>query len=182
MKFFLMVVVVILAGLGVWWYAPTDKPFENFIGEDPLPVVSLVEPKPREVPPGAHEYTNKSYGFSTLYPDIFSVRTINEGSGAVTIAFENKEKALGLQVFIVPYGEAQVSEERFLKDVPSGIRNDPKDFYIDGVLATGFYSSNAFLGETMEVWFIHKGLLYEVTAHRSMETLLSEILNTWQFI
>jgi|SRR3989344_599372 len=182
MKSFLIIFAAILAGLGALLYAPDDKSVENFIGEAALPAGSLVERKSREIPLGAREYKNEHYGFSVLYPDILSMKEIDEGGGAATIIFQNVEKGLGFQIFIVPYVEKQVSEERFLKDVPSGVRKESKDFQIDGALATGFYSNNAFLGETREVWFIHGSFLYEVTAHRSMETLFAEIIATWKFL
>lgn len=145
------------------------------------PVADISEPT-RTVPPGMKEYNNAQYQFSFFYPETLRVEEFDEGGGAATITFQNSTEGKGFQVFIAPYGEPQVSEERFKKDLPSGVRLGLSDMSIDGVTAAAFYSKNAILGETREVWFIHNGFLYEVTTLKSFEVWLSDILDTWQFL
>ena len=136
----------------------------------------------RQPPDGWYEYRNGRYIFSLFYPEGIAVEEFDEGKGAKTFVFENKEDGLGFQIFVVPYGEEKISDSRFLLDVPSGIRENPSSFYIDGVVATSFYSKNIALGDTWEVWFVYKGFLYEVTTIREQEFWLSEIMKTWLFI
>ena len=143
--------------------------------------VSVTESK-RQPPDGWREYRNERYIFSVLYPEKMLTEEFNEGTGARTFIFENREEDLGFQIFVTPYGEEKISDERFLLDVPLGIRENPSSFYIDGALATSFYSKSMELGDTWEVWFIHKGFLYELTTLKPMESLLDEILETWLFI
>ena len=43
------------------------------------------------------------------------------------------------------------------------------------------YGSNSVMGDTREIWFIHAGLLYEVTTYKQLDSWLVPILQTWQF-
>lgn len=136
----------------------------------------------REVPDGWREYQNAAYHFSLLYPQELAVSERAEGDGAVTITFQNIEKGLGFQIFIIPYAEQQVSEERFKKDVPSGVRQGLENIQIAGATAAAFYSTDALLGETREIWFVRDGFLYEVTTLKALDSWLSDIISTWQFL
>ena len=62
------------------------------------------------------------------------------------------------------------------------MRQGARDVTIDGATATSFYSTNALLGETAEVWFIRGGYLFEVTSPKSEAAWLSQIMSTWQFL
>ena len=135
------------------------------------------------VPPArTREYRNAQYGFSLQYPNELTVSTVDEGGGASTITFQNVETAKGFQIFIVPYKEMQVSEERFKRDVPSGVRESLSDITVDGATAAAFYSTNASLGATREVWVVHNGFLYEATTLKSLDKWFEEIMQTWKFV
>ena len=126
-------------------------------------------------------YENAQYGFSFSYPQALSVKTYDEGDGAQTFAFQSTSPVEGFQLFIVPYTEAQVSQARFEKDEPSGVRNDPRAAVVGGASGAAFYGSDPMLGDTYEVWFIHGGYLYEVTTLKPLEDWLNTILTTWRF-
>ena len=66
----------------------------------------------------------------------------------------------------MPYTEPSISENRFLKDVPSGVREEIKNATVGGIPGVVFESRDIFLGDTFEVWFIYNGHLYEVTTLR----------------
>lgn len=136
----------------------------------------------RVVPEDMHEYRSTAYNFSLFYPKELTVDERDEGSGASTITFQSVEKAEGFQIFIVPYSEAQVSEERFKQDIPSGIRESLSNITVDGATAAAFYSTNAALGATREVWFVHNGFLYEVTTLKPLDVWLGAIIKSWKFI
>jgi hypothetical protein len=131
---------------------------------------------------GMREYQSTAYHFSLLYPNYLKVSTFDEGGGATTITFQNVEKSEGFQIFIVPYEGTQVSEQRFKEDVPSGVRESLKTIVVDGAAGEAFYSTDANLGDTREVWVVHGGFLYELTTHKSLETWLGGIIQTWKFI
>jgi hypothetical protein len=82
----------------------------------------------------------------------------------------------------VSYAATQVSTQRFKQDDPSGVMQSPKNITIDGAVATSFFSTNATLGDTAEIWFLHGGYLFEVTAPKSEADWFSQIMTTWQFL
>ena len=110
------------------------------------------------------------------------MQAFDEGSGASTIIFQDVTSAQGFQIFIVPYSTPQVSIERFKMDQPSGVMQEPHDLNIDGAFATMFVGKDQLLGPTREVWFIHGGYLFEVTAPHSLDEWLGTIMLTWRFI
>ncbi len=94
----------------------------------------------------------------------------------------NPKGERGFQILVFPYKEDYVTEERFRMDIPSGSMENPQNILIDGVPGTIFYSTDATLGETREVWFIHNGFLYEITAPKIFDPWLSEILLDFRFL
>jgi hypothetical protein len=137
---------------------------------------------PRAAPAGYVEYRDAQYGFSLFYPQELTVKKYDEGGGASTFVFQSIKPVEGFQMFIVPYSGTQVSAQRFQEDEPSGVREDPTYGLIDGASAASFYSSDATLGDTYEVWFIHNGYLYEVTTLKPLDTWLQGIMQTWEFL
>lgn len=136
----------------------------------------------RVAPAGMREYRSTAYHFSLFYPQELTVGERPEGGGAATITFQNVEKGEGFQIFITPYNESQVSEERFRQDVPSGVRESLTNVVVDGATGAAFYSTSIALGATREVWFVHDGFLYEVTTLKPLDTWLGKIIQTWEFI
>ena len=136
----------------------------------------------RTVPDGRREYRNTAYHFSLLYPETLEVKEYIEGGNALTVTFQDTKRGEGFQIFITPYAEQQISDERFKKDVPSGVRTALTDITVDGATGAAFYSESAVLGETREVWFIHNGRLFEVTSPRPLNAWLASIVQTWEFL
>ena len=132
-------------------------------------------------PAGWLEYKSWIFKFSLLYPDDLRVREYSEGRGT-TIAFQSEKTGRGFQIFVVPYPEDHITPERFKSDVPSGVIQDQQEILIDGARATMFYSQNAVMGDTREVWFIKNGFLYEATTYRDLDAWLSNIMQTWRFL
>jgi len=138
----------------------------------------------RSIPDGATLYENKHFGFSLLYPEELQVKEFDEKNGSWTIVFEDAVMQKGFQIFILPYYEEEITMERIQMDVQGGGIREPKEALIgdDGnVCALIFWSDGSILGETREVWFIHDGLLYEVTAPAELDVWLAEIMKTWRF-
>lgn len=136
----------------------------------------------RFVPEGWKEYRNELHGFSLLYEGELVIKQFDEGGGASTITFEDSTGQMGFQIFVVPYGEEKITQERFLKDSPLGVRESPSDTNVDGVVATSFYGRNVEIGDTWEIWFVRNGLLYEASAPKNLEEWASSIIKTWRFL
>jgi hypothetical protein len=137
---------------------------------------------PRQPPPGDNAYRNERFRFELFYAQDLKMKEFDEGGGAMTITFENKQTVQGFQIFAVPFGDAQITEERFRKDEPSGVRNDMRSITIDGAPGASFYSKSANLGDTAEVWFIHGGYLFEVTTPKVEAKWLSDVMTSWRWI
>lgn len=160
------------------WESPTEVRLPS--GEVGLPY-GAGSSAPREAPEGFTEYRSTRYNFSLFHPADLAVQEFDEGGGAQTIAFESEE-GVGFQIFIVPYTQSQITEERFRKDAPSGVMREPVEVLIDGARATLFFSEHALLGETREVWFIKNSFLFEVTTYKALDEWLAEIMATWKFL
>src|SRR5215831_877095 len=55
----------------------------------------------------------------------------------------------------------KITEERFMMDEPSGVRNDQTETSVDGAQLLAFHGFDAVMGQTYEVWFIKGDSLYE---------------------
>lgn len=163
---------------------PADAISAANLSEDDKTVNPEELATPADPPPGYVKYENKKYGFSYYHSSQAAVTEYDEGGGAMTIVQENLQKVRGLQIFIVPYAEKTISEERFKADIPSGVRNNAEKTFIGkrGVEAVTFNSYDQFLGETREVWFIYNGHLYEVTTFRGVGDWFTPIMQTWRFL
>jgi len=184
----LLVVLVLAAGVGAYFYffptTPSAPATTALFGDMAVtPVVSEASPQaPREHPDGWVEYRNSRYSFSLFHPPQQKVQEFDEGAGAMTITFEDTATVRGFQIFVVPYGENQVSEDRFRKDAPSGVRAELVNITVDGATGASFYSINALLGDTREVWFVKNGYLFELTTLKPLETMLDQVLQTLRFV
>ena len=170
--------IIALAASGYFFFIQTPAP--------PLPlgeeVPSSALTAARTAPQGMQEYNDGQYKFSLLYLESLQVSSVDEGGGASTITFQNPTAGQGFQVFVVPFFESQISDERFLRDIPTGVRDNAEDITVDGAQGVAFYSKDIMLGDTREVWFIKNNYLYEVTTLRPLEADLLEVLKTWTFL
>ncbi len=149
---------------------------------------NLVDPtalaRPAPPPPGYVRYQNNKYGFYFYHSPEAGISEFDEGAGATTIVLENFKKIRGLQIFITPYAEEEISEERFKMDIPSGIVTNLATTTI-GVIkvpAITFNSYDEHLGDTREIWFVRNGLLYEITTFKGVRDWLTPIIQSWRFI
>ena len=134
-------------------------------------------------PTGFKEFRSDAYHFSLFYPDELLVGEREEVDGAHTFVFENASSTRGFQIFVVPYFEEAVSAERLKKDLPSGVIKEQQEIVVGGdTKGMIFYSTNALLGETREVWFIKNKFLYEVNTYKKLDVWLSQIIGTLVFI
>jgi len=133
-------------------------------------------------PEGYVKYENKQYGFSFYHAQEAEVSEYDEGGGAMTVVLENKSTVRGMQIFIVPYNEPLISEERFKMDVPSGVRKNVEDTILDGVRAVTFNSYDERLGETREIWVIHNGYLFEITTMSGTGNWFIPVIQSWRFL
>lgn len=129
-----------------------------------------------------NEYRNAIRGFSLRYPDGLSVKEYDEGDGTYTIVFEETEGEKGFQIFVTPYLGDTITQSRIVKDIPHGKFTAPVEIVIGGGMRALAFSSTLSFGQMREVWFIHDGFLYEVTATQELDAWLADIIGTWRFL
>lgn len=177
----LIIIAVLLGALGAAAYWHTSLQPSIGPGSVASTTAEAATIKPRRTPPaGQSEYYDPGLDFSLFYPSDLKISI--DHNGATTISFEDVATVQGFQVYAVGYREGQVTQEQFKKDEPSGVRNDPKDITIGGAVASSFYGYDPRLGDTAEIWFIHNGMLYEVTTLKKDAAWLSQIMQTWEFL
>lgn len=171
--------ITILASIGFFFIheAPPAAP-ANVESANPAPTLL----PPRTPPEGQLEYRNEMYRISLFYPQDLQVEEAPGEGGTMTIIFEDDLGKEGFQIFVTPYNRDEITEERMALDIPSGVFLEPLDVMIDGTRATMFFSTNARLGDTREVWFIRNNFLYEVVTYRALDAWLSQIMATWRFL
>lgn len=135
----------------------------------------------REAPEGYKEYRSEKFGISFFYEEDFEALEF-EDKGAYTLVFQNPAEGRGFQMFVIPYGAKVIGDERFLNDVPSGVRENVTTERIDGREAVAFHSNDMTLGDTFEFWFIEHGYLFEITTLKELEPRLRQRLASWKFI
>lgn len=128
-------------------------------------------------------YTSPKYAFSLTYPRELIVNEFDEGNDSATIVFQEPSVQRGFQIFVTPYGDTQVTEERLRKDIRSGDIREPVEIVIgkESYPAFTFLTYNTILGESREVWFIRNGYLYQVTTYIEHDAELATILSTLSF-
>ena len=131
---------------------------------------------------GKRQYSKKAFHFSLLYPENLQVQEYKEQGGGFTVTFQDVAAQQEVQVFVTPYGDAQITDARFKLDVPSGVKIDPTNIVVDGAKGMEFFSNAPTMDDTREVWFIKNGYLYEVTTFKELDSWLAQIMQTWKFI
>lgn len=141
----------------------------------------LAAAQERIPPPGRRLYWNDTYQFSLFYPEGYRIDEVIESNRAITVTIEDWVRGSGVQVYVLPYTEEKITDAQFMLDVPSGIRINERTAKVGGVEAVYFESEDIALGETIEIWFINYGYLYELTAPKADHALIEQVAADWRF-
>jgi hypothetical protein len=175
--------LALLTFIGVIWYVyDSYKKDISSVSEFASPSSSQDNTASRIPPSGWKEYRNTAYAISFFYPEGLAVKEFKESGSAMTVTFEDMAGGKEFQMFIIPYALEEITPERFKLDVSSGVREKESDITIAGTRGKQFYSKDARLGETSEIWFVHNKFLYEVTTHKELDAWLRNILATVMFV
>ena len=90
---------------------------------------------------GLRKYQNTAFHFSLLYPQNLQLQEYKEPGDGLTVTFQDAAAQQEVQVFVTPYGDAQITDARFKLDDPSGVKIDPTNIVVDGAKGMEFFSS-----------------------------------------
>lgn len=131
------------------------------------------------MPMSGIRYTAESVPFSFELPQTFVVKTVEDLQGTYFIVSDTEQKN-GFQIYTRNFDEKDVilTEARIKQDIPDMQMKDVHSIMIAQTRGISFISSDT---QNREVWFVHKGTLYQITVSSDQEQLVQKILATWQF-
>jgi hypothetical protein len=163
--------------------APLDITLATTTAVEAISQSSSITPSlQKNVPDAYKEYRNEQFGFFLYYPPQLQPIQYADDRPEITVAFSAGDGEPGFQVYVAPIDGTTITNERFMRDEPSGVRKDLHNTAVAGVSAIEFQGFNANMGQTYEVWFIRDHLLYEVLTYKELEPWLNEIMSTWRFL
>jgi hypothetical protein len=144
----------------------------------------------KEVPPAntvpAKQYRNDTYRFALLVPEALQEHRQQDPGGSDVLVFQNDNKSWGFQISIRAFDEpGQLTETRIRKDIPSSqmVIDSAEQIAIgqDGYPALTFYSQDAALDDTREIWFVRNGYIFQISGYAKNESWLLQIVDTLRF-
>ena len=129
-------------------------------------------------------FTHSDLHFSFSYPAGFTTSRLSKIEGGETIVVQNLTQRAGFQIHLEVYDDqdTDITLQRLNIDISEMIVNEPREVLIG--LGGNAGKGLAFIAGdsgTREVWFIFRGILYQITAPLSNDTLLQRVLATWTF-
>lgn len=182
-KIFIAIAVIVLAGGGVAYYFTKNRPAR-------LAQAPTSEPLAAGEPLQQKIYENGKYSFSFGYPKELNISEFAEGGGADVILVQpsapdqrtDQRQISGFQILISPFDEpGPITKKRILKDIPDMAIADDKIISVGGESALSFKSKDESGSETLEIWFVHGGYLYQITSLPDFEKEMLKILETWNW-
>ena len=121
--------------------------------------------------------------FSLRYPDdLHPVANDLEGSEVIVFDAKQGKGNKGFQIVITPFDEpGPLTAERIKVDIPDLPMEHVQAVSLAGEPALAFYSNDETLGRLLEVWFVYKDDLYQVSGYAPYQQQLLSILGTWRF-
>ncbi|MCF7918065.1 hypothetical protein K9L27_03665 [Candidatus Gracilibacteria bacterium] len=127
-------------------------------------------------------FTHPDPSFSFRYPTDFDIDIFPDGKRGKAVLFQNKRTGEGFQVYLTPFEEQIIlTPDRIRQDIPDVVLDHFQEIRISGVLTLFFASQDEVFGDTYEVWFVHQGTLFQITAPSTSVNLLKQILVTFTF-
>lgn len=160
--------------------------------------------------PAAARYVNKRYGFSFDKPEGYTVGVIAEGDGEMILVQSNRsdmsdttdttykpytsdttykpytpdKSQSGFQIFINQLGQPiELTPDFIKKDLPGTAVNNPLAIVLDDKGKGIMFDSNseAFGGQSFEIWFVYNEYIYQITSYASFGDELKKIIGSWKF-
>lgn len=185
-KFLLSILVIGMIAAAGWWYL-ASKGFVLWSTSTTLTQPRVVgENVPVEQPTltaeGLATYTDAQYNFSLSYPAGYRIGRFTEGEGSTFVIQDNK--GVGMQLVVTPFDEdIALTPARIQQDLPDMPMSDVREVSLPTakIPAVVFKSSGGGFGESVELWFVHEGYLYQASSYLSQLTFLEGVMGTFHF-
>ena len=128
-----------------------------------FPAFSFTDPTGQILPfsDATTTYQNSTYGFSLLFPAELAVDEYDEGDGDRTLVLRKGATDVGFQIFITSY-DGTLSLSDLQRVAPATVGTSTR--------AHAFESTAPGVGPSRELWFVHKGHLFQVTTIQGSKT------------
>jgi len=121
-------------------------------------------------------------GFSFGYPDSLKIGSIQDpNSGELTVTAQNAGEHIGFQVYVSPDRGAPVTQAEIVQDLPQINAHSFTPVSLDGAPGIAFAATDANFGDSLQVWLVHGGYLYQISTYGNQGALLSKVLGTWKW-
>lgn len=132
---------------------------------------------------GTATYTDQSFKFSLSYPGMYRIGKFTEG--AQTVFVLQSEQGAALQIVASTFDEPDMAltEARVREDIPTMPIKNARTVTLPQaqVPAFAFETTNDVFGESIEVWFVHQGTLYQASTYTNRAELMQSVLGTLKF-
>ncbi|HMA59578.1 MAG TPA: hypothetical protein VKN64_04725 [Halanaerobiales bacterium] len=129
------------------------------------------------------KYEDEEFNFSFKYPKDFNIGKFKNGEDSKIILVQYPKKKIGVQIIITPLDEkTELTKELINERVPSYTVENPQPVEIDGKKrGLVFKSKNDNFGESREIWFIFRDILYQISSYQSLDPFIKTFFETFQF-
>lgn len=188
-----------LAAFIAWPYLAAEPPSdanltvgqlsgEPMVGSE-VPEGVVVPTEPPKISNLTETYENTKYKFSFQYPKGYSINAFSQeaevlGEPVDVVLLQKSGENTGFQIFITPFDEPEITPQRVLDEIPDMLVENPVDVLIGAkkdIKALIFISDKEGIGDTREVWLIHKGYLYQISTYAVLDNFIGPILDTLAF-
>ena len=128
-------------------------------------------------------YTHPQKKFSVKYPPELNP-VLNRVDENEALIFDLKDAGgkSGFQIVISSFDEeGALTEKRIKDDLPDLPMQNVRIASVAGVQSIAFRSHDDTLGNLFEIWFAHRGDLYQITTYEQYTQTMLKILETWRF-
>ena len=171
----IIIIVVFLTGAGVFWYF--YRPATN------QGLTLNPNSQGQTFNSNWEGYAHPSLPFAFAHPKELVSNTFQDGESEIVL-LQGPDPNQEIQIVARAFDEpGPLTVERIRRDVPEMVIDEPQNVFIGSaqIPALLFWSSDASLGRTREVWFVQGEYLYQVTTKAENDELLAGIMETWRF-
>jgi hypothetical protein len=149
--------------------------------ETPDPMQSNVEAVQNRM---TEKYVNRELGFGFGHPPGYSATTFSSDPESTTLLLQHPDKRASLQIVVTQLDEPiTLTADYIRQELPEYPVKNPEPVRLDGKKrGVVFASENEKFGESREIWFTRKQMLFQISSYRAFDPFVKAIFSSWTFI